>query len=195
MGLDPPLTLQRRSDFTLLKRSTLDSVVANSLTGDYEAALQIAIRQINGLLGTLHQNGATADAALQLPHSATLRIADRQQPVAGGFEDWVTKFQRAGPGRGLGDIRAQLTAAAPPGAARMLTEAFETLYENWGNILPPPGTLHGLARLQVSSAHHHRAGRIVNGDHRVREHSRGLLSGSADHRFTGAYPRRRASRL
>jgi hypothetical protein len=125
--------------------------VANSLTGDYEAAVQIAIRQINGLLGTLHQNGATADAALQLPHSAILRIADRQQPVTGGFEDWVMRFQRASPGRGLRDIRTQLTSTAPPGAARMLTEAFNTLYESWGKVLPPPGTLRGLARLQVSS--------------------------------------------
>ena len=45
--------------------------MANALTGDYEAVLQIAIRQINGLLGTLHQNGATEDAALRLPHSTT----------------------------------------------------------------------------------------------------------------------------
>ena len=30
--------------------------MANPLTGDYEAVVQIAIRQINGLLGTLHQN-------------------------------------------------------------------------------------------------------------------------------------------
>jgi peroxiredoxin len=126
--------------------------MANALTGDYEAVLQIAIRQINGLLGTLHQNGATADAPLQVPHSETLRIADQQQlPVTGGFADWVMEFQRAGPGRGLRDIRAQLTATAPPGAARMLTQAFQALYENWGNILPPPGTLHGLAKLQVSS--------------------------------------------
>ena len=28
--------------------------MANVLTGDYEPVLQIAIRQVNGLLGTLH---------------------------------------------------------------------------------------------------------------------------------------------
>src|SRR5215467_7268533 len=50
--------------------------MANPLTGDFEAALQIAIRQINGILGTLHQNGATQDAALQTPHSTTGRIGD-----------------------------------------------------------------------------------------------------------------------
>ena len=43
--------------------------MANPLTGDYEAVVQIAIRQINGLLGTLHQNGVDprrgAEAASQ----------------------------------------------------------------------------------------------------------------------------------
>src|SRR5271166_1299248 len=125
--------------------------MSNSLTGDYEAVLQIAIRQVNGVLGTLHQNGATPNAALQLLHSTTLQIADQPLPGTGEvFEDWVTKFQRAGPGRGLRDIKAQLTATAPPGAARMLTEAFENLYENWGNI-HPPGTVGGLVKLQVST--------------------------------------------
>jgi peroxiredoxin len=128
--------------------------MSNPLTGDYEAALQIAIRQVNGLLGTLHQNGATPNAALQLLHSTTLRIADQLPPpgTTGVFADWVTKYQRATPGHGLRDIQAELTTAAPPGAARMLTEAFDNLYENWLNI-PPPGTLTvgGLAKLQVST--------------------------------------------
>ena len=47
--------------------------MANSLTGDYEAVVQIAIRQINGLLATLHQN-ANDDAPLKLLHSTSVRI-------------------------------------------------------------------------------------------------------------------------
>ena len=39
--------------------------MANSLTGDYEAVLEIAIRQINGVLGTLHQNGASGTLPLE----------------------------------------------------------------------------------------------------------------------------------
>jgi hypothetical protein len=34
--------------------------MSNSLTGDYEAVLEVAIRQINGVLGTLHQNAERA---------------------------------------------------------------------------------------------------------------------------------------
>jgi peroxiredoxin len=133
--------------------------MANSLTGDYEAALQIAIRQINGVLGTLHQNGATQDdAALQTPHSETGRIGDPRRtppdgPDGGVFENWVMEFQRAGPGRGVRDIQSQLTTTAPPGAARMLTDAFEALRENWAieNPPPPPGVVRGTVKLQTST--------------------------------------------
>ena len=130
--------------------------MANSLTGDYEAVLEIAIRQINGVLGTLHQNGATQDAALQTPHSITARILDQRPPPAdgGAFEVWAIEFQRESPGRGLRDIQTQLTATAPPGAARMLIDAFAALREDWGNVFPPPppGTVRGLVELQVASA-------------------------------------------
>jgi hypothetical protein len=131
--------------------------MANPLTGDFEAALQIAIRQINGILGTLHQNGAIKDAALQTPHSTTGRIGDfRRGPPDGGvnaFEDWVIQFQRAGPGRGLRDIQAELIATAPPGAARMLTDAFDALRASWENgSPPPPEVVRGLVRLQAATA-------------------------------------------
>jgi hypothetical protein len=146
--------------------------MTNLLTGDYEAVLQVAIRQINGLLGTLHQNGEPQDQigpvelrlfrpplpfpfplppALQTPHSITARIADnRLTPPGGGvFEDWVIEFQRAGPGRSLRQIQTELTATAPPGASRMLTDAFAALYEGW--VVVPPGQVQGMAKLQVSS--------------------------------------------
>ena len=50
--------------------------MANNLTGDFEAVVQLAVRQINGLLAALHQNGASDDAPLKLLHSASLRIGD-----------------------------------------------------------------------------------------------------------------------
>jgi hypothetical protein len=128
--------------------------MANVLTGDYEAVLQIAIRQINGVLGTLHQNGATQDAALQTPHSTTGRIGDpgRRPPDVSAFGDWLIEFQRAGPGRGLRDIRTQLTATAPPGAAQMLSDAFATFDRDWVVVFPPEAVIRGMAKLQVSNA-------------------------------------------
>jgi hypothetical protein len=133
--------------------------MSNLLTGDYEAALQVAIRQITGLLGTLHQNGAQQDNPMTMPHSEIGRIGDpRRRPpdggvlTGGGFADWVTTYQRGGPSRGLREIQTQLTTTAPPGAAQMLATAFAALRASWTNLDPPPRDLvRGLVKLQLSS--------------------------------------------
>lgn len=126
--------------------------MANPFTGDYDAVVQIAVRQINGLLGTLHQNG-DRDTPLKLMHSVSTRIGDprRRRPEVGAFGDWVVAHQRAGGGgRGLADLRAQLTATAPPGALRMFEDAFEGFDRDWELELPPD-VVRGRAKLQVSS--------------------------------------------
>jgi peroxiredoxin len=112
------------------------------------------MRQINGLLGTLHQNAATPDVALALLHSTSMRIGDppRRRPPreVDAFGDWLIEYQKAGPGRGLDDIRDQLTSKAPPGAARMLSKALEEFDRDWV-IKFPPEVVRGLGKLQVSS--------------------------------------------
>jgi peroxiredoxin len=150
--------------------------MSNFLTGDYEAVFEIAMRQINGVLGTLHQNAEPQalppgrdqppvaefrvirppfpfplPPALQTPHSITTRIADSpwRPPGDGVFADWVIEFQRAGPGRSLRQIEKELTTTAPPGAAQMLTDAFAALDRIW--VVPPPGQVQGLAKIQASS--------------------------------------------
>lgn len=126
--------------------------MANPLTGDCEAVVQIATRQLNGLLGGLHQN-ADQDAALKLLHSTSARIGDppRQGQDIGPFGEWVLAQQRASAGRGLDDIRTQLTSVAPPGTAKLLADAF-TEFENWELDLPDdPDVVRGLVRLQVSN--------------------------------------------
>jgi peroxiredoxin len=133
--------------------------MSNLLTGDYEAVLQVAIRQITGLLGTLHQNGAQQDNPMTMPHSETGRIGDpRRRPPDGGvltggvFADWVNTYQRGGPGRGLREVQTQLIATAPPGAAQMLANAFAALRASWTVLDPPPLDLaRGLVKLQLSS--------------------------------------------
>jgi peroxiredoxin len=126
--------------------------MANPLTGGYEAVVQIAVRQIDALLGTIHQNAATPDPVLKLLHSTAMRIGDprRKFPDVGVFGDWLTEYQRAGPGRGLGEIRTQLIASTPPGAAQMLTDAFAKFDQNW-EVELPPDVVRGLAKFQVSS--------------------------------------------
>lgn len=129
--------------------------MANNLTGDYEAVVQVSVRQINGLLATLHQNGASEDAPLKLLHSATVRVGDRRpRPgdgiLVGDFGDWVRAYQKVRGPVGLGDLRTHLTGIAPPGAARMIADLFSKLGE--AVVLEtPPGTVRGTAEIQLAS--------------------------------------------
>lgn len=125
--------------------------MANPFTGDYTAVVQIAVRQINALLGTVHQNG-DQDAALKLLHSVSTRVGDprRRHPDIGAFGDWLVAFQKASGGRGLADLRDQLTATAPPGALRKFSDAFAGFDRDWVIELPPD-VVRGKAKLQVST--------------------------------------------
>ena len=128
--------------------------MANNLTGAYEAVVQVAVRQINGLLASLHQNGANDDAPLKLLHSASVRVGDpRPGPggvLVGDFGDWVREYQMARGPVGLGDLRTHLAGTAPPGAARMMEDFFSRL----GQIVvkeTPPGTVRGTVQVQIAS--------------------------------------------
>lgn len=125
--------------------------MANPLTGDYEAVVQIAVRQVNGLLGTLNQN-SDRDTALKILHVATTRIGDPRprRPDVGPLRDWVVEMQKAGPGRGLNDLRAELSATAPPGIAKSFTEAFDALLHE-SEIELPPDVVRGKVKVQVSA--------------------------------------------
>lgn len=127
--------------------------MANNLTGDYEAVVQVSTRQINGLLATLHQNGAQENAPLKLVHSATVRVGDRRprpgDVVVGDFADWVNAYQMARGPVGLGDLRKHLAGFAPPGAAKML----EAEFSKFGQVQPrpPPATVRGTVKVQLAS--------------------------------------------
>jgi peroxiredoxin len=125
--------------------------MANLLTGDYQAVVQIALRQISGLLATLHQIGAAEDAPLKLLHSVSTRVGDprRRTPDVDAFGDWVLEYQRAR-SRGRRDaLRAELVGTAPPGAARFLSDAFKDL-DGIVVLEDPPDVVHGRAELQLS---------------------------------------------
>lgn len=126
--------------------------MANNLTGDYEAVVQIGVRQINGLLATLHQNGGSDDAPLALLHSASLRVGDppRRFPDVTDFGDWVLEYHRTHGGVRPGDLPEHLTATAPPGAASRMKEVFSRFgLPEEAEI--PPDVVRGKVRVQISS--------------------------------------------
>ena len=48
--------------------------MANNLTGDYEGVFLIRLRQINGILATLHHNRVDPISTPSFPHSARVRV-------------------------------------------------------------------------------------------------------------------------
>jgi peroxiredoxin len=126
--------------------------MANNLTGDFEAVVQVSVRRINGLLATLHQNGASGDAPLKLPHSVAMRVGDvrKKLPDVVVFGDWVLEYQRARESGGLNSTRSHLVECAPPGAAKLIEAEFDKLGEA---EIPqdPPVIVRGAARTQLSS--------------------------------------------
>jgi peroxiredoxin len=123
--------------------------MANNLTGDFEAVVQVSIRQINGLVATLHQNGASEDAPLKLQHSVAMRVGDvhKKPPDVTVFGDWVLAYQRARESGGLNSAHRHLVEYAPLGAAKAIEAAFDKL--DAGTAEEPP--VRGVARMQLSS--------------------------------------------
>jgi hypothetical protein len=105
--------------------------MANKLTGSYDAVAQISRRQVNGLIASLHQNGASDQPPLRLGHSAVLRVGDPKRSAAElhrlRFRNWIRNFQSAGGPSNLDDFRARLAVSAPPGTVTMFEEEFSKL--------------------------------------------------------------------
>jgi peroxiredoxin len=131
--------------------------MANYYTGDYEAVFQVSVRQINGILATLHQNGAK-DGTGSTPsfhHSEwNVRVAETPKYLEYEtieFSKWLSSavqtFQVAG---GPPVSGADLAAKAPPGIARRFHAALEDLDSIFTDVASP-GSVRGRAEVQIST--------------------------------------------
>jgi peroxiredoxin len=124
----------------------------NPMTGDFEAVVQLAVRQLNGVLGTLHQNGLTSTTALKLLHNVHTRVGDsrRVPPDLGGFGDWANDFAAARSAGPKPPLRDSLVATAPPAVALRLQSAFG----DFDHVFEPlPDLVRGSADVQLSTVH------------------------------------------
>lgn len=126
--------------------------MANPLTSDFDAVVQISLRPLNALLATLHQNGAGSDTTLKLLHSTSVRIGDPPPPSSDlvGFAEWVLDVQRANGPKPAAEVKGELVTAAPPGVAKRLLASFEIFdgpIAGQLEVIP----VRGRADLQVSS--------------------------------------------
>ena len=68
--------------------------MANNLTGDYEAVLEVSVRQINGILATFHQNGGEKDKSPHFPHTVVnMRVGNPPKILDPGivkFSQWLS---------------------------------------------------------------------------------------------------------
>jgi peroxiredoxin len=130
--------------------------MANNLTGDYEAVVQVSVRQINGLLATLHQNGAKGSGlSPSFPHSvANLRVGDLPKYLQFEtlqFAEWLSGAVQSFQGSGGPSVTgAELAAKAPPGAAARFHAALEDIASAWTEVATP-GSIRGRAEVQVST--------------------------------------------
>ncbi|MEZ0277084.1 MAG: TlpA family protein disulfide reductase [Roseimicrobium sp.] len=127
--------------------------MANNLTGDYEAVVEISVRQINGLLATLHQNGASTNAPLKLLHSVDTRVGDPRRRFPDhvfDFSDWVLEYQQEKGPRPIKDLQGQFVSTSPPGIAQRFQDIFDDIK---GGVIveDPPAVIRGRARIQIST--------------------------------------------
>lgn len=129
----------------------------NSLTGDYQAVLQLNVSQINGILATLHQRSIIPDASPTLPHAGIIEIGS-PGPVQGvealRFGTWAAQTAKALPvpaGTPTAEARALFMGQMPPGLVPMFEKAWTEL--DLSVVRPAPtGTVRGKAEFQASSA-------------------------------------------
>ncbi|RBP45377.1 peroxiredoxin [Roseimicrobium gellanilyticum] len=129
--------------------------MANELTGDYEAVLQVSVRQVNGLLATLHQNGDIPQRSPSLPHVIAYMIGQGTtepgpSPGIGGLHTWIAG-QKLWQDSGTFKVyRENAVKVAAPGVASRLSEAIIAIQESIPGLIMQ-SDLHGKVEVQVSS--------------------------------------------
>ena len=130
--------------------------MANNLTGDYDAVLEVSVRQINGLIASLHQHGAKGSGlSPSFPHSVgKLRVGETPGylvPATQRFGEWLGKaITSAKAATSAAVVGADLAATAPPGAAVRFRSSIEKLEVAWADYATP-GSVRGRAEAQIST--------------------------------------------
>lgn len=126
----------------------------NNLTGDYDAVLLVGVAKIDGILGTLHQNGADPEASPVFPHSEITRIGDRPKildPPIVDYANWFNESLALANGGGGGGPPPG--AKAPPGVAKILQKVYDDIMAGVVKPPPPPPVLNtrGTVEVQLSA--------------------------------------------
>jgi peroxiredoxin len=136
--------------------------MANNLTGNYEAVLQVSVRQINGLLATLHQNGGEKGKSPSFPHrSMNVAVGGLPKvlsPKIVQFAQWLGSAVQSVRAAGRAEmsyatpleIGAHYAEKAPPGAVARFNKDLRDLITARDEAAPS-GRVRGLADVQIST--------------------------------------------
>lgn len=125
----------------------------NNLTGDYEAVLQVSLRQINGILATLHQRRIDPAASPSFAHGGSFRVGDRPLSFAqeaSRYRSWVTDVTTKMRVTGSAVELRTLSGTAPPGLATMFEAAWAGM--DAARLEPvSSGATRGVVQVQISN--------------------------------------------
>jgi peroxiredoxin len=127
-----------------------------NLTGDYQAVLHLSVRQLNGILATLHQRRVDPAASPTFPHAVRVRIGNPPRTFDAGslrYRSWTMEAAKAlnpAAGAPIAQTRQLVSGSMPPGVSAMFANAWDVLDQSV--IEPaPPGTVRGWADVQLSN--------------------------------------------
>ena len=128
--------------------------MANNLTGDYEAVVQVSVRKINGILATMHQNKVNPDASPTFEHSTPVQVGDLKIPKhdTAHFAKWYAGAVQDLRETGVlpSDARSVLSEKAPPGVSSVLKKGWRDL--DIIRLEPAAdGAVRGTAAVQLSN--------------------------------------------
>ncbi|MCG6859910.1 MAG: TlpA family protein disulfide reductase [Chromatiaceae bacterium] len=126
--------------------------MANNLTGDYEAVAEVRVKAINGILATLHQNGASKDASPSFLHCAVMQVGYPPKIELHRISDlirWAGRFGYPPPDSGTAPHGGN-SMKAPPGVSDSLKDAIAEAYDA-RKILTTPIPVRGIAQVQLGS--------------------------------------------
>jgi peroxiredoxin len=126
----------------------------NHLTGDFDAVMHFSVRQINGLLATLHQNRVIKGKPNTVPHSEAFRVGPPPaitDPEIVNFGTWMGAARSQMAYLGIETMDASvLLEKSPPGVRTRLRDGFIKWTEATHETVPADN-VRGRVEVQISS--------------------------------------------
>ena len=130
--------------------------MSNNLTGDYDAVVEVRVKAIDGILATLHQNGAYKEASPTFRHRIATRISDLSEifrvEIIQALQ-WMAHVGVTTPG-GEGEEQSfqAFTNKTPPGASAGLTAILREAHKaQLGFATPASTAVGGVAQVQLGT--------------------------------------------